>query len=370
MDLSGGLGNQLFAVGIVGLRSSHYNMRQQRQRDRDQLRTQRIRQVMLEPFEPFKNNNCHKKKWLLIPSGDEYVDRFISESKYGFASVYNKFMIEHTKPLPFLQSSFYFPIPPEFAFGMNETRSTRIETHIYKNQTFRWKMKRLIHKWLLGRIKTINNDDIVTCEPPVKPIIIYDWSNRARYTFEASTLYRDFREKIFKAENLFVNSQLPKNPFTNQTYSLGQLHFITEGLLRHGISDWALQGLRSVEYSLPRFKIVYKSATQREVLKRCLTDVKNTEYMDLIYDYIMGEYVYHGIHSILPYNGWYWFLENHPDWPLIQSWRALCFQYYENFFLKLYGPHSLEDNHGNSAVYVHMSLRDMHQMYRDAVRGV
>jgi len=247
---------------------------------------------------------------------------------------------------------------------LSEERAVCLEAMIFKNQIFRWKIKRLIHKWRLSRLKIINTEDILTGETPLKPVYIYDWAERSKYVLEAGTVYRDICERLFKSDSLFNNSLAPRNMFTNKILTFGQMHFITDALRLYGYTNWALQGFKSCNFAINFFKRVYKQPIYYEVLKRCFANCTSTECIDLLIDFIEVEHEYHGIvcvNTIILL----WYIQNHPNCVVVEAWRKLCFKFYK---------HAYMNNEINYTDIVHVVSRDllktplsfMNQKYREA----
>jgi len=216
---------------------------------------------------------------------------------------------------------------------MSEERADELEKHIYKNQVFRWKMKRLIHKWRLSKFKKINTDDINTGEPPKKLVCLYDWNQKSKYVFEANTLYRDICERLFTSElGTFSNMQQPRNLFTNTVLSVGQLHFIIQDLRKHGFSHWVLQGLQSCNYVLKNFKRVFKHPIHNEIIKRCFTNYTSQECSDAIVSFIESEFMYHAI-EFIDNEVLLWYITTYNECPIVQAWRKLSFKFYKYSYM-------------------------------------
>ena len=265
-------------------------------------------------------NTC---KWFLLPECNvEYLEYF-SNCPYGFIHVYQKLTIDRGKLSINVTNN---------AFVLSEERTIQLESMMFKNQIFRWKIKRLIQKWRVSRLKQINTDDIVTGEPPLKPVYIYDWVQRSKYVLEASSVYQDICARLFNSDGLFNNTLSPRNMFTNNTFTLGQMHFITEDLRKYGFANWAIQGFQSCNYAINLFKRIYKQAIHLETLKRCFANHTSNECIDLIIDFIELEYEYHLIECIsTPLLIWY--IKNYNECPIIQAWRKLCFKYYKHAYM-------------------------------------
>jgi len=129
---------------------------------------------------------------------------------------------------------------------------------LYLNQKFRWNMKRLIHRWRIQRCEQMNTEDVFTCEVPEKLITVYDWDQRRKYAFEATTIYRDILTKIRNAEGLFVNPLTPKNPYTNRELTYGQVHFTIRALIRYGFNSWIFDALKRSDYNVVKLIEYYE----------------------------------------------------------------------------------------------------------------
>ncbi len=164
-------------------------------------------------------------------------------------------------------------------------------------------------------------------ETPKVPVYIYDWLNRSKYVFEARSLFRDFRTKLGNHDELFVEPKEPRNPFTNQVLSAGQVHFTMEALRSAGQTDWLLESYRSVHYSVDAFKKKFKHPLGLHALKRVFSNPTTDECVDLLFDYIYSEHEQHDA-TLRRQDVWLWFLRNRPHYPRIAAWRGWCHAYY------------------------------------------
>jgi hypothetical protein len=169
----------------------------------------------------------------------------------------------------------------------------------------------------------MNTEDIVTCEPPVKPVTIYDWEQKAKYVFEAATLYRDFLTKIQNAVGLFIRPNMPRNPFTNAELTYGQTHFLVKALIDHGFSHWVLDAFKKSDYSVVRLAEIYELPLKLDNLKNVFRRPTESECEDIVYEFIEDEYRHHDVEQPYKY-GWRLAITEAPDTPIIQEWRALA----------------------------------------------
>jgi hypothetical protein len=272
--------------------------------------------------------------WYLLPLYSPLDVEYFRSCSYGFIHIYRKLTIDRGI------INQYSDLSNNPTLLMDPQRANDLETLIYKNQSFRWKIKRLIHKWRLARFKQANMDDILTGEPPVKPVYIYDWLQRTRYVLEANTLYRDIYERLFTADGLFTNVQYPRNLYTNNHLTVGQIHFIIQDLKKYGFMHWALQGFESCNYAINLYKRIYKQAIHLEVLKRCFINHTNNDCIELVVDFIELEHEYHDRVCVLT-EVLIWYIKTYPDCPLVEAWRKLCFKYYKHAYMN--NDHAFKD---------------------------
>jgi hypothetical protein len=304
-------------------------------------------------------------RWYLLPFNSEEDRQYFTGSYYGFDFIYHNLIIDrgHINKITDISKNIIAG-----TYKMSQERMKRLENMIYKNQTFRWKVKRLIHNWRLARIKQANTDDILTGEPPKMPIYIYDWPQRTKYVLEAHTVFRDICERLFKADGLFTNTLYPRNMFTNSLYSLGQMHFIIKELRAYGYSNWAIEGLKSCNYCLKSFKEVYKTQIHLEVLKRCFANYRSSECINLLLDFIELEYEFHEEISI-PSNMLLWYIKNYPDCSLIQAWRKICFTHYKNAYTNKYTNYN-DITHSLTLDLINIDTNFIYNMYRRSQQGI
>jgi len=206
------------------------------------------------------------------------------------------------------------------------------EQLIYKNQWVRWKMKRLVYRYRLRMLRQVNEEDIFTMEPPKNAIFIYDWTNRCKYMFEATTIYKDMCERLFVSDLLFPSPKRPRNPFTNLPLTDIQFQFVMKDLIRYGLTNWALSAF-SKTTDIQEFELIYYMPLKIIALKRLFTNQISTDCIDLVFDFIAAEYEFH--YKTLRYvDMWLWYLEHRIRAPRIREWRRVCYEYYMNLFTK------------------------------------
>ena len=205
-------------------------------------------------------------------------------------------------------------------------------TALQLNQTVRVQFKRLVAKWLLKRkVIQANETDILTGETPHKPVHLIDWPNRRCYVFEATTLFKDYIGRLTLSEFLHPTGQMPRNPFTNLTLTIGQLISLTDQLGIIGdplCRHWVFEAFRSSQYLIDIFKDRFSLPLKIHALKKTFIDKLSDDYYYLMFDFIEDE---HERHDSPHFNrGVYqWALKHQVDSHRILKWHAACFKYHQ-----------------------------------------
>jgi hypothetical protein len=237
---------------------------------------------------------------------------------------------------------------------------------IHQNACVRWQMKRLILGWRLKRLRASNTEDVMTGCTPVQGVDIVDWATRSKYTFEAATLYKDICSRLYLSDQQFPTPKPPRNMFTNEILTYGQLFSALKALEGYGFSCWATKGFKAEGFSVKSFERVYTVPLKKQALKTMFANRANPDYIELMMDFIEFEYDYHG-KSFSRRDMWRWMIQHQPDWPLIQSWRKLCYKYYlETVDLGVAAP--MGEIHHESADMVMQPINGMILTMRMAAR--
>jgi len=239
-----------------------------------------------------------------------------------------------------------------------------IQRCLAQNERFRWQMKKLVYRWRIHKCRAMNEEDIFTGETPQKLIQIYDWQQRCKYAFEASTVFRDYLTKIQNAIGLFVVPKVPRNPFTNAELTYGQLHFLIRGLVQHGFNHWSFDALKECGYSMDVFQEVYAYPLKHENLKNVFRRPTEATCVDVVYDFIEDEYYHHSIAQ--PYKfGWDLALRERPDLDIIQAWRRLALE--QQQLVIRYDGATLEQRmkpiHDRSLILIARPVTDIRRIY-------
>jgi hypothetical protein len=177
-------------------------------------------------------------------------------------------------------------------------------------------------------IRPMNEEDLVTLEPPRQPVILYDWPGRKRYMYEASTLARDIRECLLQRDYMFPEPHSPRNLLTNQPLSpmqfLSAFHQLRATRKQF---HWSLAAFEGVSFCLTGFKQRYEHPLRYEVLRSMFNQPTLEDTRSLVFDYIEDEHEFHERPFSRPI--YTWALQYAPYATRIQSWHRLAQRHHE-----------------------------------------
>ena len=324
-----------FAIGIVSTAST-------RSRQRRATQTSAPKSPIFKTNESLFSERC---LWYILPDTKFPAKVSIAiqtaSACGGFASAYKAWQeIPGKFNSPFGQTNFTFETETSFFPEESAEFKDTILTAIYLNQTVRWRLKRLIHPWRLARFKQINDTDAVTMDVPKNPVWIYDWANRSKYVFESKSVFKDIRTRLGLTEQFFPISKYPRNPFTNERLTIGQLHFLLNDLRSKGFAHWTTETLRACKYNMTTFQKRNATQLKMDALDKVFADPTGDECIDVVYDFITAEYEYHYA-EMRRQDVWIWFLRTKPTHSHIRDWISLCRFNYHAMITK---PREFEEN--------------------------
>lgn len=163
----------------------------------------------------------------------------------------------------------------------------------HMNMKLRIAMKKLMNKWKLSKMRIVNDVDIVTQELPLKPVYLRCWATKTIYQFEASTILRDSIIRLMTHDCLFLESTYPRNPFTNSELTYGACMSLHKQLRASGITHWLWEAYAASNFDVEILVKKYEVPMKLECLDSMLKDKKNYLTLDLVMDFILGEYAHH-----------------------------------------------------------------------------
>ena len=200
-----------------------------------------------------------------------------------------------------------------------------------ENQILRWKFKRFLTSWRIKRFKQINDTDFYTLSEISKPVKIYNFPTRCVYSFEATSILQDIHKKLLNHDGQIPHPLFPRNPYTNEAFTLPQLISIQKQCKKYEHAVWTLESFYKSKMSICSFSQIHRKALRLHALKSILFNVKEFEGIYLLLNFIESQHDEHEAAFNKPL--YRWFLNTIPEEPKIQTWRSLCKEYYEEEIL-------------------------------------
>jgi len=200
---------------------------------------------------------------------------------------------------------------------------------IYK---LRLAFMKLLHHWRFKHLKIANTDDIVTMDPPKKPVYIVNWKSRTAHVFEASTLMRDITERLLHHDGVFEESAEPRNPFTNSPLTQAQMISLWNQISLYGIhTSTAFSAFRQARWNMQTFQTEYTAMLKLNALRKTMKNPDEYDYMDRMMDFI--QYVYEAKSELCDVTLYKNAIRYKNGNSIVQGWQRLCTLYYESLIL-------------------------------------
>lgn len=192
-------------------------------------------------------------------------------------------------------------------------------------------MKTMVRQW---RIRKMNQRaeppiDPITQSPPEKEVIVYDWSVKKKFVFDAKSLATLIETNLLYHESGFAMPMNPRNPWNNVDFTYGQLISIYYQLQAHGEIRWGLSTLRDYRFNRTRWVRYHHSAITMKAIQSSLLSLDSPSAKELLEDFIimkLDEFSYTGHDMIHAYRMGMIHVPHH--WYL-QRWKALAYEHYE-----------------------------------------
>ena len=151
-------------------------------------------------------------------------------------------------------------------------------------------MKKLVKMWRINKImkNQKNTVDIVTMDPPKKPVYVVDHKQKCCYVYEAKTIIRTIENRLYVSDYMFPNPQIPINPLSNQKLKMGQLISIYNQCKAHGEFSWVFDRLRNCNFSVAIFSVRFKQALKIEAINQFFK-LDTVGLRDTVIDYFSSQ---------------------------------------------------------------------------------
>lgn len=286
-------------------------------RQRQEIRHQRQRKISVKPF-PRKFYPKHSS-WILGSPTMNYFQKQYLDKPFSFQDMYlASTALECDYPID--------SVPYSMVKGKmthDEIKKSLMDLFL-KNQALRYQFRRVLVAWKKRKFETVNDIDLVTQEVPVKPVLIYNWEQKKIHIFEASTLLKDSTIRLLNHDNLFLNAQMPRNPFTNKNLSYGNLITVHMQLLKAGHTNWIWEAFAKSGFQLHTFLRQFEVPLKLHCLNAMIKLGGDYDTQDMVVDFIVGEYRYHEQEPVPSDDMLFAIIRNKWNDPSLQRWVVLC----------------------------------------------
>ncbi len=172
---------------------------------------------------------------------------------------------------------------------------TSLKDKVYTAYIREWRLRFIFKRALiLWRTYKMNKNterevDPITLCYPEKEVIIYDWDNRKRFSFEAKSISLLIESKLSYQEYGFPVPLFPKNPKTNVEFSYKQLISLYYQIKAFGEIRWGLSTLREYNFNKSRWHLYHKSLLTMNAIKTSITLLDTYDAREMLLDFTFAK---------------------------------------------------------------------------------
>jgi hypothetical protein len=201
-----------------------------------------------------------------------------------------------------------------------------------KESRLKFAFKRLLNIWRIYKMnmKCEKEIDPITLSEPEKEIIVYDWSVKRKFIFDAKSLAMLIESKLLYHEYGFPVPLMPKNPKNNVEFSYKHLVSIYNQLKLHGELRWAFTTLKNHTFDKNIWYLYNKSALIVNSIRSNIIQLDSQNGRDLLLDFIFTKMEEFEIgYTTNIYNIYQKAMIKVPDHWYLAKLKSLAISYYE-----------------------------------------
>lgn len=308
-------------------RETKQERKQRLRKERDRKCKEKMRKERkARPFVPLQK----KTEWCILPAskteGFEFWirtlqgDTFLTKRKHLLDSVLQ--VTAPRIPVPGWNSSLGDALRNEYA-----EKAQRVLALLELNQSLRWKFKIFLTKVRTTRFKKVNDTDPITLEPFNQPIAIYSFEQQKIYRFEAEAIAKHIHKRLLHNDGHMPTPISPRNPLTNEEFTLPQTISLLEQSKEMGHTTWALEAFKACRFDLVSFSAVHSKPLRLHSLHTTMSMPTYWECIDTLYDFIKSQHSEHN--AVFSVNVYKWAMNHAMNTVHIEKWRKLCVKWYE-----------------------------------------
>lgn len=264
------------------------------------------------------------KKWILLPETSlNYFQKSILSfpSNCSLVEAYTYIEdFENNYPKNSMQMGFLFTVSKS-TMSYEEIQESLFDA-FYKNQTLRWKLKKLVFHWISKKAEQVNTTDLVTVEVPRKPVYLINVYQRKKYVFEASTILKDAYTRLMNHDGLILDSKYPRNPYTNEDLSFEHCIFLHNQLRTYGATNWLWEAFARNKFSIEKLHYEFETPMRLQCLQSIFSEF-NFRAQELLVDFIVEQYESHAKYPP-PESILYKVIRVCKNHPFVEDWISAC----------------------------------------------
>jgi hypothetical protein len=187
---------------------------------------------------------------------------------------------------PYPQEDKYCKINEEYT-----TRRDYLFAALIKEKRLKHAFTKLLQLWNIYKLdkKFTPIDDIITLSPIKKPVYIYDFKLKQKFTFEALSIANSIKSGILYYEQYFAAPKYPKNYYTNTEFKYEQLVSIYYQVLAHGVMNWVLSTYKECDFYLHRWCTYHKPHITMNAISNEICKLETYEGRELLIDFMINK---------------------------------------------------------------------------------
>ncbi len=206
-----------------------------------------------------------------------------------------------------------------------------IESYLVESR-IRRAMRNVLMRWRNYQMDKRHQDiiDPITLSEPEKCVILYDWSMKRKFVFDAKSLAIHIEMALLYHEDGFAMPCYPRNPWTNLEFTYRQLVSIYEQLKTYGELRWGFVTLRKHNFNKDIWHKYYHTSITLKSIQTSLIQLDTYNARDLLEDFIIMKI--NEIVDVTPYliNIYRTAILRIPRHWIIEQWKQAAFLHYED----------------------------------------
>jgi hypothetical protein len=206
-------------------------------------------------------------------------------------------------------------------------------------------LRRFVQLWLYKkyRARQLNTEDPATMCIPTKPIHIFDARAKGVYSFEMSTIKKQFTTDLSYSDWLFPHVRQPKNPFTNLPFTESQLIYIINVLKNNSMTNSYIEAYRETKFNEKKYQEEYYIPLRLRALDDIIVNTSSDQFTELLFEFIEDQYDYHECPIKSYLNIINWAIHRKPSDLYIKKWIDIFYNFMRIEIIN--GKDYLDDNY-------------------------